>query len=291
MYNYLKNILGLENAKLLFEVFFILNQTFVLLYKKVTSKKNLNREDNKKQILLALIPEHGNLGDYALYLSAKEMISDFYPNYVLSELKISETSRKIFDIRSSMNSQTDMVFLIGGGNMGTRYITEEFIRLLIFYIFRRFKRIQLPQSFSFERKSFLSKFFSFVSKKIYLKNSQKLLITVRDQVSLELFKKHFNLDVFLFPDNVFYFDVSSLKKPMNNTKILYCLREDEESNFNKLARISFINEINKEYPNAEEFNTMNNGYVTNEKALAELLKEINSARYVIVDSAICFGNI
>lgn len=283
MYDVLKKIMGIKNTERLFELFFILKHLYILLiYAKIKRKKKTNNIFSKKQILLGLIPNHSNLGDYALYISAKEMITNFFPDYNIIELKINDTSKKIYDVRSMMNKDSDIVILIGGGNMGTRYLTEEFIRQLMFYTFRNFRRIQLPQSYSYEKNSLLSWIFYIISRKIYSINHDKLLITTRDIASFDLFKDNFNNKILLLPDNVLYLSFSKVKKNENH-KVLYCLREDKESKYNKKERDEIISYIKNKYSNSKEFDTINKTPDTNELAFKQLITEINGAELVITD--------
>ena len=181
MFKILSKIFGNKTAQKLFELLFIFKTITLLLI----NYKRHSRSKSEGTILLGLIPTHQNLGDYALYLSALQFIKDFYPNHTILELTILEMPNKIFEFRNSMNSNTDLVFLIGGGNMGSRYLIEEFNRQVIFYVFRDFKRIQLPQSSSYEN-NLKGKLILKISQLIFQLNKDKILITSRDEKALPI---------------------------------------------------------------------------------------------------------
>lgn len=277
MYKIIKKFFGNKIAMAFFELIFLVKSILILLinYKKQSISTPTGT------ILIGLIPTHQNLGDYALYISAKKMIKDFYPNHNILELKISEMPHKLFHYRNLMNKETDLVFLIGGGNMGSRYLTEEFNRQTIFYFFRKYKRIQLPQSASYEN-SLKGKIIFKISKYIFEKNNQKILLTSRDKKSYEFFKSNFNVNVLLLPDSVLYLKYENKKSRVD--KVLFCLRDDKESNFTIDEKQKIKDYLESKFQNLIEFDTINRSENTsNDIAFEQLIDNISTANLIITD--------
>ena len=277
MFKIIKKIFGNKLAQDLFELYFLGKSILILLINYKKQKAN----SSSCNILIGLIPTHQNLGDYALYISAKKMIKDFYPNHNILELKISEMPNKIFHYRNLMNKETDLVFLIGGWNMGSRYLTEEFNRQAIFYFFRKFKRIQLPQSASYEN-SLKGKAVLKISKYIFKKNRDQILLTARDKKSYDFFKSKFNVKVVLLPDSVLYLNYKNKKE--REDKVLFCLRDDKESNFTDNEKQKIKDLIKSKYQNLSEFDTMNRkSNIPNDIAFDQLIENISTAKLIITD--------
>lgn len=277
MFKILSKIFGNKTAQKLFELLFIFKTITLLLI----NYKRHSRSKSEGTILLGLIPTHQNLGDYALYLSALQFIKDFYPNHTILELTILEMPNKIFEFRNSMNSNTDLVFLIGGGNMGSRYLIEEFNRQVIFYVFRDFKRIQLPQSSSYEN-NLKGKLILKISQLIFQLNKDKILITSRDEKSFHFFKSKFNTKVLFFPDTVLYLKFSN--NSPRTEKVLYCIRDDEESKFNSQERKKIKKIIHDKFSCVENFDTINKDTnCSNEVAFDKLINNISTSKLVITD--------
>ena len=276
MFRFFKKIFGNRIAQDIFEIIFLVKNIILL----ILNYKKQKLSNSNSTILIGLIPTHQNLGDYALYISAKKMIADFYPNHTILELKISEMPNKIFHFRNLMNRESDMVFLIGGGNMGSRYLTEEFNRQVIFFFFRNYKRIQLPQSASYES-NLRGKIIYKISKFIFEKNHTKMIISSRDQKSYEYFKSSFKVKVVLMPDSVLYLNFQN--DYVRKDKVLYCIRDDKESNFdeNQKDKIQII--IKDKFQNAIAFDTLNKSERSNEEAFNQLIENIATAKLIITD--------
>lgn len=103
---------------------------------------------NQKNLILGLLPTHNNMGDHAIAEASKRLLQRLFPEYKILELEMPETYLFADALVKNMNPD-DMVFIIGGGNMGDMYEHEERTRRFIIRKFKKFRLVQLPQTVHF----------------------------------------------------------------------------------------------------------------------------------------------
>ena len=127
----LVKIIGTNNIK---------NIQYNLSYLNYNKFKELS---NQKKILLSLIPTHGNLGDHAIAYASIKYLKDKFPDYEIIEVNFNETY-KYGKAYEKIINKDDLVCIIGGGNMGNQYMTDENIRRLMKKSFTECKVIKNP---------------------------------------------------------------------------------------------------------------------------------------------------
>ncbi|EEL48452.1 MULTISPECIES: polysaccharide pyruvyl transferase family protein [Bacillus cereus group] len=237
---------------------------------------------NKKKIILTLIPTHDNLGDHAIAYASRKFLENEFSDHEIIEINIREIYTYAKSLRSVMNPD-DMVFIIGGGNMGDLYRNEEWTRRFIIRTFREYKVIQLPATVHFTNTSKGEKELR-VAKRIY-NSHPNLLILARDSTSYEFMKMHFgDQNVIKNPDMVLYLDESIESNQRKG--ILLCLRNDKESCLDDNQRKEIKQSINEHHGHFEEFTTTVGYRVNNHTREAELKglwNKLSKSKVVITD--------
>ena len=243
-----------------------------------------------KNIYIFLSADYGNLGDVAITLAQRNFIKDYFPEYNLIEIPLTNTYNVLKHIKNNIK-ENDIVTIIGGGNMTNRY---EFFESRRRQICKRLKNnliISFPQTIDYtndteghyaEKESFNT----------YTK-IKKYLFTAREQSSYELLQKHMPKEnVMLMPDIVFYLN-GQLKQSSNTKKINtigLCLRNDIEKNSNNKVIINKIKKIFKD-KNIETFDThIGNEQITlenRETKLYEFTNNLSKYEFVITDRLHC----
>lgn len=112
--------------------------------------KRFDQYKGKKKIILTLIPSHDNLGDHAIALASRTFIENEFPDFELIEIGINDIYKHAKALMRIRHPE-DMVFIIGGGNMGDLYRNEEWTRRFIIKTFKHYKIVQLPATAHFSK--------------------------------------------------------------------------------------------------------------------------------------------
>ncbi|GHT37576.1 hypothetical protein AGMMS49593_04920 [Endomicrobiia bacterium] len=168
--------------------------------KEVSDVKNLEYENQflkkvfysdlstSEKIFLLGTSEHNNIGDSAITIGTYEFIRRYFSEYRLVEVT-GYYMQTDFQYISSFMRDNDVIFLQGGGNLGSMYTVEEDIRRRVIESFPANKIFILPQTIWFsddERgKAELAK-----SAKVYGCHNGLVLFT-RGKESLSLAKAYF----------------------------------------------------------------------------------------------------
>lgn len=101
-----------------------------------------------EKIILTLLPSHDNLGDHAIAYASKAFLEQEYPDFDIVEVDMKDIYKSAKNLIRSRHPE-DMVFIIGGGNMGDLYRYEEWTRRFIIKTFHDYRVVQLPQRLIF----------------------------------------------------------------------------------------------------------------------------------------------
>lgn len=208
-----------------------------------------NKEDLKMFVTLAA--DYANLGDLAITKAQIKFLKDYFPQYEVIEYKLSDTYKGIHKLKKLCNP-TDVITIIGGGNMGDLYEGIEECRRTIIEFFPNNKIISFPQTIDFSKDHngiiSLEK-----SIKIYSRHKD-LHIFARENNSYDLMKKFFHANkVYLAPDIVLYLNE---KEPRyNRSGVILCLRDDKETKVSALAKHNLIEIVKKKYDEIAYYDT------------------------------------
>ena len=207
----------------------------------------------KKKAFLLMEPEYGNLGDHAIAYASEKFIKDKFPEYKLISVTEANTCRCLRAIKRVCD-EGDLVFIQGGGNMGSLYPYIERMRRFCVKKIRKIPVICLPVSVYFSE-DFKGRREQKKSMNIY-NNSDNLCIFVRDKFSYDYMKKYISDDkIKLVPDMVYYLTGKSDKKIKKNDDYLICLRKENESAIGEEKREILSRSLLNKYENTFLYDT------------------------------------
>lgn len=187
------------------------------------TKKKYNMIDGKRNILIIGTPNHGNMGDQAIWYATQWIMEDFFRDSNVTDIDIGDFWADIGAIAGLIQEQ-DIIVLNGGGNFGNFYMDDEMIRRCVVMYFPNNRLIMFPQTIYFSDdengRTELKK-----SVRIYGSN-KNLVLMARDTYSYKVMRDNFANDVYALPDVVLslnYVDGNKQRKD-----VLFCFRNDAE---------------------------------------------------------------
>ena len=241
---------------------------------------------NEKKVWVLLAANYGNIGDIAITVAQTKFIKNTLSDYKVIDISTKDIYEYYRSIKKLTNS-SDIITIIGGGNMGNVYKDFEQKRRFIVKHFKNNNIISFPQSIDFlsneDGRNELRK-----SAKVY-GNNKNLKIFAREKKSFDIMKNNFNNDVYLVPDIVF-----SLKGcleycvPNKRVGVTLCLRNDKEKNTDKNLQENIIRLLKKHNIDDIKIKDTHIGkvYISNdyrEKYLKDMLESFASSKLVITD--------
>lgn len=238
---------------------------------------------NKKKIVHLLTPTHGNMGDQAIAYATERYLKENFKEYEILEFYRDDIYKYAETIKKLLNKD-DLIFLIGGGNMGNLYIAEEKSRRFVIEEFSENRIISMTQTISFtkdnEGKQELKK-----TKEIY-NNHKDLTIIAREKYSFEIMKNEFvNCKIIENPDIVLYLSDSFTDSITNRKNIMTCLRSDKESVLGSQKQL-FLDKLKSKYSDIFEYDTVINRHVdksTRIEELNDMFNKFSTSKVVITD--------
>jgi pyruvyl transferase EpsO len=162
-------------------------------------------------------PNHGNVGDSAIWLGEKAFLRSINAAVVYTADIATYSKAKL-----AKRLRGTILFLHGGGNLGDVWPYHQRFREEIIGEFPDVQIIQLPQTIHFKEKANLERARSIFN------NHPNLTLLVRDVRSLELARNEFRARSYLCPDMAFMLRGLARPAPPKN-KIVWLSRTDMES--------------------------------------------------------------
>ena len=252
--------------------------------KKQLKKYYLNEfneffKQNQFGVILAMTPEHGNLGDHAIAYAEMKLLESLQ----IACLEISATeleNLQKYNLLHLMNGHP--ILITGGGNLGTLWIVYEHLIRDIVSKNPHSKIMILPNSVYYED-SECGK--SELEKSILTYNGHpNLTIYAREFLSYEIMKPIYN-SVRLIPDMVLYLERMVSDKDRHGC--LMCMRDDRERTITKEEVLLLNSKLKNIFGNDISYidtHVINDIARENrENALLKKLLEFASASLVITD--------
>ncbi|MEN5220548.1 polysaccharide pyruvyl transferase family protein [Stenotrophomonas sp. TWI602] len=206
-----------------------------------------------KTAFVFMVPDLGNLGDLAIGVAQKTFLQDYLKGYSVVEIPHGDTYEAARFVKRQAQDE-DVIFLTGGGNLGTLYRDAELQRRFLIATFPHNKIIQFPQSMFFERTRAGERFLE-QSIAIYSKHPDLTLIA-RDKPTLDLMLENFPRNrVRLCPDTVLHLSPIECHARRED-QITLSIRRDIESNLSS-AQIEGIEMIARDLRMKVEFRDTN----------------------------------
>ena len=162
-------------------------------------------------------PNHGNVGDNAIWLGEKNFFNDRKANLVYV---CDNSTYRTDKLKKRLRGGT--IFIHGGGNLGDIWLQHQRFRERVISDFPNSRIVQLPQTIFFKEKTNLER-----ARNIF-NNHPDLTIFVRDERSLELARNEFHARSYLCPDMAFMLgNLAPPESPQHN--IVWLSRTDSES--------------------------------------------------------------
>lgn len=173
--------------------------------------------------ILTCCPDYCNLGDHAIALAERRLLAAS----MRPHLSFAGDTVDILSCLKRYCIPDDVIFLQGGGNMGSLYRREEDYRLRIISLMRKNRIVLFPQTISYEDTD---------SSQRYLRHTQRvygshpdLHLFAREQVSYERMKAVYpDCDVQLVPDIVLSIQDEDNAPFEQRHGVLLCMRNNVE---------------------------------------------------------------
>lgn len=230
----------------------------------------IKKTRGKEKYIIFNTPNHGNLGDHAILYAEKEILKEKGKN--IFEIMHHQTDYFIKKFSKDINEK-DIIFITGGGNLGSLWEHEQINVNKVLKRFNKNKIIIFPQTVHYEetrRAIYRLK----EDKKIY-SDCKSLLLCCRDEKSYIFCKNILGVKSILVTDVVAYLNFS--KKHLERKGILFCFRTDKEKGDIDLISGKLCDEIKKKYPteNIKSIDTVQSGFFTPKKGKHKFLEFIN----------------
>lgn len=198
-----------------------------LFIRKFKLKKRLkmlrkSRENKDECIFLVLnIPSHGNMGDQLIAYAEKQLLESSFQNVQIEYFTTGELECGV-KLMKNIVQQQDVLFITGGGFLGSIYPDEEKRFQDVMRFFPNNKIILFPQTFHYDGSS------SLLEETIELqKHCSQLVVSTREKSSYDFIKSHFDKAiVLLLPDVATTLNFSHYASKREG--ICICSRDDRE---------------------------------------------------------------
>lgn len=203
-------------------------------HKSFEYQKFSNRlmQSNRKRFFLFMLPEHGNLGDYAITIAEKQFFNDYFPEYELIRVTTNEwLELKKYFVRNI--NKTDILFITGGGFIGDMWSSFDVCKDIL-QSFPQNRKILLPNTLTYHD----------LQNKDIVRNDLEQIFS--DGHTYVFFRERNSLKVctdlgwgdrcYCFPDMVLYLKYKETQRKRNG-KVLLCFRVDAEKVFREVDSI------------------------------------------------------
>ena len=241
-------------------------------------EKELLPGKSERRFFLLNTPDYPNLGDHAIVLGERDFLHDFDEQVL--EIGSSFCGSEGIERLSGYVKRKDVIFVQGGGNMGSLWRTcENNIRSIV-SVFKNNPIIIFPQSIYYgdseEEKEYFEK-----SLEIY-NSHPNLLICARDKQSLEYMRKYYKCKTMLIPDMVLR--INKINRNNNRNGIGLLLRDDKEhlinGDFGALLEKEILGRNKKIIKISHHSDYLK---VTREKRFEEMMSVYSSCEMIFTD--------
>lgn len=237
---------------------------------------------DKSCVILIGTPTHGNLGDQAIVLSEKKMISQTKYKHSIVEI-CSKNYLKYSNRIQKAVSPNDVIIIDGGGSMGTLWVNNEYRFRDIILRFSNNNIYIFPQTIYYGSEGWEEKVLK--ESELAYSSHPNLTIFCRDIDSFKFAKVHFsNNRIIHTPDMVLSLYPQKFRLQRKD-KVLICFRDDLENTNNEMKK-RLLNIIRKTRLKVEATSTLTGGYIntfSRKKEVNRKLKEFASVKLVVTD--------
>ena len=236
-------------------------------------------EGRKRQLYLFMLPEHGNMGDYAIGYAERKFFANYFSEYNL----ICVTTNEWMGLKETLKKivrKEDVIFISGGGYFGDIW-TSGAVSKEIVEAFPDNKKIYMPNNLTYKNGNWEEN--EIVRKDMcWLVEQKNTYMCFREKKSYE-YVKRFAINCIYVPDIALYLHFPKQDK-IKGEKVLLCLRSDCEKTF--VNQNELFNVLDEKGCVHDEFDINLQKYVSQEdgvRYLEELVFKIQSYDLVITD--------
>lgn len=247
-------------------------------------KKFHSRIEGEPVAYLIGTPLHNNIGDHAIALAEIDFINKYFHEYFIQEIFVDKWREYVHGLKKHIK-KSDIIFITGGGNLGSIYLEDERLKRYIIEKYKNHKICIFPQTVEYES-----------SKKgeHELRKTQKcfgahnhLLIVAREKKSYLRIKDIFpSNEHYCCPDMAFQLNFSkSNVQNKTNELVGICLRNDIEATDDYFEKERKCLTLARDY-SYEFFSTLDTGTISpnqRKEKVDKLLKCISKYKFVITD--------
>lgn len=245
-------------------------------------------KSDRQVVYIFLAGFYQNLGDMAITLAQREFIKAALPDADIVWISNDDTYRAIRVIKRFIKS-TDLITVIGGGNMSDSYIHLETQRRHVVKSFQKNRVVLFPQTMFYNQTRIGVKEQQ-ISKTVY-QSHPDLIMFARENNSYNRMKVAFpTVNVCLAPDIVL--SLNKREPVLLRKGVLCCIRSDKESDFTEQQRTAILSAVEEKYSNVMVTDTVD---VSKEECteacfeatLNEFWNKIKMAELVVTDRLHC----
>lgn len=242
-----------------------------------------NKYQIKKKVRNVVIfgtPNHGNLGDYAIYLAEKQLFAKYLPDSNIFGVNMTDFQHEVRALTGLLQKE-DLLILTGGGNLGNQYMDDEKIRRETIMHFPDNRIVLFPQTMYFTEDA-QGREEEKKTAKIY-GGHKDLWLTARDEQSCRKMEQLFHQKIRLLPDVVLTWEGRSWP---DKKGALLVLRNDVEGVLGTEHRKMLKEMLQPLYASVEETDTdikVGNDLSCLDTELQKKMEQIGKAALVVTD--------
>lgn len=245
-------------------------------------KKFVMKCQNSKTIFLMLLPEHGNLGDYAIGIAEKIFLETYFPDFhvtTVTEMEWDTIKETIVDVVEV----DDVIAITGGGFLGDVWETGR-RAMEIVDTFGDNKIVFFPQTLTYQDGVENNYRVAEDLRKIFARGKRLIIFREKKSYQTCCFLGYEDFCA-LAPDMGLLLDYRNLNNgEMKQRKALLCFRNDRERVFNYVGEIKkFLEESECIYAETDINLAKNIPEENGEDALLEQIKELQTYSIVFTD--------
>ncbi|RCV91015.1 polysaccharide pyruvyl transferase family protein [Billgrantia montanilacus] len=252
-------------------------------------KTNLSLPSGNRALVF-LAADYGNIGDLAITAAQESFLRSTLKDYSIIRVPISST-RSLLDSIKHQVLASDVITIVGGGNMGSLYSDIEELRQLVIKSFPNNRIICFPQTLDWDNSKVSQRALRKIVR-VYSAHAD-IHIFARESVTRDkleaLFSAYANVTIGYAPDIVLSASriVFCRHADIHPAGILLCLRDDRESVIKPQQRMILEDMLINTGMPVEVTDTHVGGIRLDkfrcEQLLAEKLNQFSSSRLVVTD--------
>ena len=250
---------------------------------KLRQKKELNIPTENYRIFLLDSPHYGNIGDQAIAYAIQKFAHTYFTDYSFVDIQQEELAHYLDELKKHITPD-DVIFLVGGGNMGNIYKIYEATRRIVLREFPNNKIVIFPQTVEYTKDIF-GKLSERRARRVYNKHNS-IILMAREETSYQKMQSMYpHCKVVLCPDIALLLDVDL--DSGNRNGIGVCLRDDRERRLTSDDRKEIFESLSSTKKEIREITTsIDISYITSamrEEIVLSKIKEIAGCELLITD--------